>query len=335
MMSKICLYFRNAPEKDRWLPGDRYFRPLARRIVRGRPRMGGVDKVFHNLCLGLDRLGIPYVVNLPFRELQAGDWVGVLGRDRYSLEGYDRENPIVAGIGLMNHPSEWPTLCEDFPVVRYLQHSEWANNIYKSYFKDKCQTWPVGIDTALWVPSNKNKQIDFLIYNKILWDKDRNTDVLLNPLRAELISRGLSFIELNYGCYDERQYKEALQSCRYMLFLCEHESQGIAYLECLSVGVPILAWDQGWCLDPNRFAWGQPHIPASSVPFFDRRCGLTFRNIDEFPDKLTELLDLGRSGTFAPRDYVTEGLTLEKCSSHFLRILRGSGCKASDETSKT
>ena len=127
-MSRICLYYKREPECDRWILGDRYIRPLIRRLVRGKPRAGGIDKVFINLCLGLDKLGIKYEVNLPFKKIKDDDLIGILGRGRNCLNGYDRPNPIVAGIGLMTHPSEWSTLCEDYPVVKYLQHSEWANN---------------------------------------------------------------------------------------------------------------------------------------------------------------------------------------------------------------
>src|SRR5689334_12938444 len=121
-MNRICLYYRREPERNRWVPGDRFVRPLVRRIIRGRPRPGGIDKVFINLCLGLDRLGQHYEVNLPFEQLRDDDRVGVLGVGRYSLVGYDRPNPIVAGIGLMTHPSEWPSLLADYPVAFYLQH---------------------------------------------------------------------------------------------------------------------------------------------------------------------------------------------------------------------
>src|SRR5882757_1913492 len=115
-MSRICLYYRKSPEIDRWVVGDRWVRPLARSLIRGKRRLSGIDKVFQNLCLGLDGLGVNYLVNPPFKELTAADRVGVLGRGRYSLHGYDKPNPIVAGIALMTHPSEWPTLCEDYPV---------------------------------------------------------------------------------------------------------------------------------------------------------------------------------------------------------------------------
>jgi hypothetical protein len=321
-MGRICLYYRNPPERDRWLPGDRFIRPMLRRAIGGPWQPSGVDKVFINLALGLDRLGVHYLVNPPFGALHEDDRVGVLGRGRYALDGYDRPYPIVAGIGLMTHPSEWSDLCEQYPVVRYLQHSTWATEVYKRYFGDKCGTWPVGIDTHAWMPANpRNKKFDFLIYDKIRWQRETLVPRLLDAVKAELARRSLSFMKIRYGRYKEKQYRAALQSCHSMIFLCEHESQGLAYQECLAAGVPVLAWDQGCCLDPNRFKWGQPIIPATSVPYFDERCGVRFRDIGEFPKKLTEFLDLQRSKAFAPRDYVSETLSLEKCSANYLRIL--------------
>jgi hypothetical protein len=318
-MSRICLYFRNPPDRDRWLPGDRFVRPLVQRLWRGH-RPGGLSKVFGNLRLGLDRLGISYLINPPFAVLRPDDRIGVLGIGRHALDGYDRPNPLVAGIGLMTHPSEWPDLCERYPVVRYLQHSAWTNAVYKRYFGDKCEIWPVGIDTESWlVGEPRAKQCDFLIYDKIMWRRDEMVPRLLEPIKAELQRRKLSFMEIRYGQYNEQQYRQALWRSGAMLFLCEHESQGLAYQECLASGVPVLAWDQGWWLDPNRFAWGDPEIPATSVPYFDERCGVRFRDIEEFPERLGEFLD--RRAVMAPRDYILENLTLEKCSGHYLQIL--------------
>jgi len=160
-----------------------------------------------------------------------------------------------------------------------------------------------------------------LIYDKLLWDREALVPLLLDPIRQELQRRDLSYRELRYGEYDEATYKAALQSCSSMIFLSAHESQGLAYQECLASGVPVLAWDPGWYGDPNRLAWGQPEVPATSVPYFDERCGLRFSDATEFSDKLTEFLDLGQSGAFAPRDYVLAQLSLERCSAHFVEIL--------------
>jgi hypothetical protein len=282
--------------------------------------MGGIDKVFVNLCLGLDRLGLRYAVNLPFDQLQDDDCVGVLGRGRYSLDGFDRSNPIVAGIGLMTHPSEWPTLCEDYPVARYLQHSDWTNNIYKPYFGERCAVWPVGIDTETWRPSGEAKDLDILVYDKLLWDREGGESTLIEPCLKLLSDRGLSVVRLVYGTYEESTYRSLVRRSRSMLFFSAHESQGIAYQECLSCDVPVLAWDQGWYLDPNRFQWGTPEIRASSVPYFDSRCGETFRSAHDFEPQLERfLVRLGKQD-FRPREYILENLGLERCSRRFLEF---------------
>jgi hypothetical protein len=320
-MSRLCLYYKPEPAQNRWIKGDRFVRPLARRVLRAPPVLGGVDKVFVNLCLGLDKISVKYEVNLPFAEIRSDDRIGILGRGRTCLEGYEKANPLVAGIGLMTHPSEWPTLCEDYPVAKYLQHSAWTNEIYQSYFGDRCEIWPVGIDTSACKPNGFTKAVDFLIYDKIHWQRERVSRELLGPIRRTLRSKGFSFEEIRYGSYRPADYSSALGRCRAMIFLCEHESQGLAYQECLSCDVPILAWDQGQYLDPNRFSWGVPDIPATSVPYWDERCGLKFKDASEFTVRLDEFLDRQSGGGFAPRDYVVENLTLEKCARRFLAII--------------
>ncbi|MDF5731190.1 MAG: hypothetical protein PUP92_25110 [Rhizonema sp. PD38] len=50
-MSRNCLYYIREPKQVSWLLGDRYVRLVIRRVFRGAPRLGCVDKVFINLCL--------------------------------------------------------------------------------------------------------------------------------------------------------------------------------------------------------------------------------------------------------------------------------------------
>jgi len=321
---RLSLHYLPEPERDRWLPGDRWVRPLVRRLVRGRPRPGGLDKVFLNLRLGLDRLRLPYEVNLPYRRLRPGDLVGVLGRGRHCLEDYARPEPLVAGIGLMTHPSQWPTLLSDHPVACYLQHSAWTADVYRPFFGDRCAVWPVGIDTVAWQPrvNSADKPFDFLLYDKIPWDRDGWEDRLVRPMRETLARGGLSHRVIRYGEYQPGEYRAALDQCRAVLCLSPHESQGLAYQEAMAAGVPILAWDPGFCQDPERFAWGQPVIPTTSVPYFDARCGRRFADLAEFERELPRFLEDLRAGRLAPRDFVLEHLTVEKCSRHFVEILQ-------------
>lgn len=319
----IHLIYKNPPETDRWVPGDRWVRPLVRRLVRGPRVPSGIDKVFLNLAAGLRELGVPFRVNARWRDIQPGDQVGVLGRDRACLAGYDRPNPIVAGVALMTHPSEWPTLCEDYPVALYVQHCEWAINLYRPFYGAKrCAIWPVGIDTAAWSPAPAaGKTTDFLLYDKVRWEHDRYERELIEPVRTSLRAAGCSFEEIRYGHYRPGHYAAALGRCRALLFLCEHESQGLAYQEAMSAGLQVLAWDPGEWLDPARFAWGTPHVPATSVPYFDSRCGERFRDKAAFPGALALFLERLRSGAYTPRDYMLENLTLATSARRYLALL--------------
>ncbi len=322
---RLCLTYIYPPETDRWMPGDRWWRPLVRRVVRGPKRPGGLDKVYINLRLGLDRLRLPYEVNVPFDRLRPDDLVGVLGRGRQSLNGYKRRERLVAGIGLMTHPSEWPTLFEEYPVACYLQHSTWAADVYRRQFGDEaCAEWAVGIDTVAWAPKTRpqDKPIDFLIYDKLRWNRPSGTTQLLDPIRAALESSGKSSMTLRYGEYTPAEYETALQRCRAAIFVSSHESQGIACQEAMAAGVPVFAWDPGRCLDPARFAWGEPNLPATSVPFFDSRCGDRFKDAGDFRRKLPAFLDALAAGRYAPRDYILENLTVEKCAQRFVDLLR-------------
>jgi len=319
----IHLRYFTPPETDRWVPGDRWVRPIVRRIVRGPRVPSGIDKVFLNLAAGLRKIGEPFRVNRPWREIRPGDRVGVIGRDRAALAGYDRPNPIVAGVALMTHPSEWPTLCRDYPVARYVQHCQWAIDIYRPYYGDEvCAVWPVGIDTDAWQPAPADeRRCDFLLYNKIRWHHAAMDRDLVEPIRAHLRRAGLTFEEIRYGAYRPEDYTAALRRCRAMLFICEHESQGLAYQEALSAGVPVLAWDPGEWLDPRRFEWGTPHVPASSVPYFDARCGERFPNYAAFGEALGIFQDRLRAGRYSPRDYILENLTLERSAHRYVGLL--------------
>jgi hypothetical protein len=325
-MSRTCLYFKQEPETDRWLPGDRFFRPLIRQVIRGKPKyISGVDRIFVNLCTGLDRLDVRYEINLPFSKLKDDDRVGVMGRGRHVLACYDRPNVIVAGPYLMTHPSEWPTLCQDFRVGKYLQHCEWANDIYKPYFGERCTVWAHGVDTGKWAPSPQKKDLDVLLYDKVRWDREKLEPTLIQPIREALQRRSLKFAEIRYGFYNEDEYRNLLARTRAMVFLVEHESQGSACQECLSCDVPILAWDQGWYRDPARLQWGgEPDIPVSSVPYFDARCGRTFKSCLDFEGQLDCFWQSVKEGELRPREFVLENLTLEKCARDYLRILEES-----------
>lgn len=321
-MSIIHLYFRIKPQKDRFIPGDRYLISLLRKLIRPK-KVSGLERVFINLCSGFDELKVKYDTNLPFKKIKPGEPVIVLGHGHYALQGYDRPNAIIAGIGLMTHPASWPNLCTEYPVVKYLQHSEWTKNVYVPYYgADKCDLWPAGIDTDKWAPVEKiEKKYDLLIYNKIMWNKEETNAGLKMPIMQLLDAQGLTYQEIMYGQYQENEYRSLLQQCKAMLFLCEHESQGFACCEAMAMNVPVFAWDQGWWLDPHRFEWNDPVVPATSVPFFNETCGMSFKDLQAFEANFSLFWQKVAAAAFEPRKYILENLTLKKSAERMLAIV--------------
>jgi hypothetical protein len=66
----------------------------------------------------------------------------------------------------------------------------------------------------------------------------------------------------------------------------------------------VLAWNNGFWLDPLWKRFSAVKIPASSVPFFSEECGGTFRDVSEFDGALSAF-------SFTPRAYVTANLTMK------------------------
>lgn len=313
--------FYQEPDPDRWVPFDRYPRRIVRRLLRGPARPGGQKMVFLNLMKGLDRLGVPYRVN-DFRHARRhpDELACVVGKPQLVL---DRKwsNPILFGASVFSHPIDHGDLLDTTTVRHVLVPGPWILDMFRPYYGDRVSAWPVGIDTEKWAPADVPKTTDVLLYNKVRWEKEHYDEVLVQPIRDELARRGLTTTELRYGSYGPPDLAEAVRTCRAAIFLCEHETQGIAYQQILSSGVPILAWDRGgeW-QDPEYHPDRVRYAEVSSVPYWDERCGLTFPDAAAFPDALVAFWDGVESGRFAPRDYVLENLTLEKSAQEYVDV---------------
>lgn len=327
--------FYEEPEGDRWLPFDRYPRRIIRRIVRGAPRVSGQRRVFLNLCAGLDLLGVKYRVN-DYRHIRAHpDILACIIGKPFVLDKIPWKNPILFGAAVYSHPLNDPDLLKRLPIQKVLVPGEWMRQMCEPHWGEQVVAWPVGIDTEKWKPASEEQRsgvmgqisdlrsVDFLIYDKVRWEHDRYEAELLQPIRAELKKRDLTFQEIRYGFYEEEDFGQLLGRCNAMIFLCEHETQGIAYQQALACGVPILAWDRGgFWQDPEFFPHRVKFAPVSSVPYWDDRCGVKFPGIQEFSARLEEFIDRQKSQALHPRDYVLENLTLEKCARQYLEILQ-------------
>ena len=321
-MKPLNLFYEE-PDSDRWLPLDRYPRQVIRRFIRDKPKIGGQKRVFLNLCAGLKRLNVRYRVN-DYRYIkQHPDEVACIIGKPHVLNKIEWENPILFGAAVFSHPCDDPKLLERLPVKRILVPGEWMRQMCERFYGKHVLAWSVGIDTDTWTPiPDECKDIDILLYDKVRWEHELYEKELIAPIQSYLEQHGLKTAVIRYGFYREEEFHSLLAKSRGMVFLCEHETQGIAYQQTLSCGVPILAWERGgYWQDPSYFPNKVKFAPVSSVPYWDNRCGVKFKDISEFPVKLEEFLDKLNCQQFSPRDYILENLTLEKCARHYLEIL--------------
>lgn len=331
MKTPLHLYDLAAVDEPRWIPGDQYPRALIRTLLRpwrGRPP-GGLAKVTQNLCLGLDQIGQPWRLHRKPQLDRSPDPVGILHGPPDQVRLVARARPCVTGVGVLDFPDQWPTLFTDTRAAFHLQACEWAAAYYRPVFGDRIRIWPVGIDTETLSPQpGVVKEFDFLIYNKLRWPEEHPEPNLREQVIRTLTKQNLTFTEIGYGRYPkgkENTYHALLARSRAMLFLCENETQGIAYNEALSLGVPILAWNPRRWLDPNRHAHGLSECPASSIPYWDERCGEEFRNLAALPAALDRFMERMHGGFYQPRDYILENLTLERCSRQYISLIEEAG----------
>lgn len=314
--------FYEAPDGDRWLPFDRYPRRLIRRVVRGTPSPGGQTRVFLNLCAGLDRIGVQYRVNdYRYAKRNPGVLACIVGK-HFVLDKIEWKNPILFGAAVYSHPLDDPNLFERLPVKKVLVPGPWMKEMWQPHWGGAVDAWAVGINTDKWRPSNlEHKAIDVLLYDKVRWEHDRFEESLIEPIRMILRNCKKSFREIRYGSYREEDFHTALSQCRTMIFLCEHETQGIAYQQALSCDVPILSWDRGgYWQDPSYYPHKVKFEPVTSVPYWDERCGQRFLDVVDFPAKWQEFWENAEAGHFKPRDFILENLTLERCARQYVEL---------------
>jgi glycosyltransferase involved in cell wall biosynthesis len=318
---KIILLFYREVETDKFFKNDRYLKRVLRplyELTHRRQKKTGFAVSFALLRRALEREGFAVRVN-DYRLARKFPRhpVGLVGYP-VLLEDWRLPNPALLGPSLYDHPMLAPRLMEDERFKAYLVLAQWTCDMFYPFYREACVRWHAGIDTDAWKDASAHvKDVDFLIYDKIRWEHDRLAAELLDPIRRSLEARGLRTQILRYKYHDHSTYRRLLERSRALLFLCEHETQGLAYQEALASNVPVLAWDNGFWLDPLWRKVSHSMIPASSVPYFSVQCGEKFADLSEFEAALARFLE--KLPRLRPRDYVIDNLSMKQSAQIYAR----------------
>lgn len=230
---------------------------------------------------------------------------------------YQTNDPVLMGPNLFVLPTDNPSLCKMFD--HFVVPSQWVKDKYETFElmegKD-IQIWSVGIDTQDW-PMHPNFYIDMkgnepdcLIYFKNRSEQD------LAVVEAICRKFGLKYEVLKYGNYQEHDLKKLAYNSKFAILLTGTESQGIAYMQLLSTNTPCYVFNSPtWKSEDGRYSF-----PATSVPYWDDRCGYKSDKVDL--EHFKEFLDKVEANAFSPREYILENHTLEKAAKNYYNLLR-------------
>ncbi|HEY4442543.1 MAG TPA: hypothetical protein VGN14_18960 [Candidatus Elarobacter sp.] len=330
----VLLFFEDR-DRDTFVRGDRRMRRRLRKAVApfrpGKQSVTGFEMSFTYLCLALRHVGqIVHVNDYRLARQNPTYPVGICGYT-HVLDDWTLPNPALLGPGLFDHPKQRPDLLDDERFRYYLIRCDWMRDMFAAvYDEQKLRYWFAGIDLEPWPDtSGFSKDVDVLVYDKIRWDRETLVPAFLEPMLAELRRRSLRYEVVRYTRYTQAEYAKLLGRSRSLLFLCESETQGRAYQEALASNVPVLAWDPGLWLDPNRVQWESEPVKAESVPYFSAECGERFRDLGAFTPALDRFWE--RLGRYTPRRYVAAKLSLEESARVYLNGYFATSVRAAAE----
>jgi len=185
-------------------------------------------------------------------------------------------------------------------------------NKYETTRGIKLVTIPFGVDTRNFceiLPPSSRSGV-FVYY------KHRNPTELAY-LGQFLQKQNIQYEFFNYSQrYEEANYLRHLQQSRYGIWLDAHESQGFALQEALSCNVPLLVWS----VTSMNQEYGQRYddIPATTVPYWDARCGEVFYKEEELEATFSRFMTKLAQDAYRPRDYIVENLSIEMCELKFI-----------------
>lgn len=273
-------------------------------------RMSGPPKVRLNLKKSLEESNIKYVVNQDVYEKNF-----MLEYDVNLYKIHEKLEHQSCFIG----PHFWPfetygKFLVDNPQYynQLIVPSQWVKDLLLLKFgvnENKVSVWPVGIGKF---DIQKSITYDCLVYFK----RRKNNE--LEKCIKFLEEKNLSYKIISYGDYDESTFKSLLSQSKFCFLINGSESQGIAVQEIMNSNTPLFVWDISEWLDQGE----EYKVPATSVPYWDERCGEKFYFESEMEKVFSKFYD--RIETYKPKKFIEQNLSFQKSAEILLEILNAS-----------
>ena len=269
--------------------------------------MNGPHKVVNNLIKSLDQENIDYAIN---EEKYEHNFLVQYDATAHEKHSKIEQNTTIIGPQVWLFDGYGQFLIENQNYYKkIIAPSQWVKDKFTNKFnlpENKVAVWPVGIEEF-----NNIREVN---YDCLIYFKRRNQEEL-DAVKKFLVDNGFSYRMVEYGAYGEDGFKQLVNSAKFCFLINGTESQGIAVQEIMSMGVPIIAWDIKEWLDQGEAY----RVPATSIPYWDERCGEVFFNIDDLEvtfSKFYATLD-----KYDPKAFIKDNLSFECSVKTLLDIL--------------
>jgi len=178
---------------------------------------------------------------------------------------------------------------------------------FNNISEKKIHVWPIGINTEMFTEIPEiDKEWDCLIYFK---SKKTNH---LNRIKNMLGAYKLNYKTLTYGQYNNTDIIKYANKCKFAIVLGSTETQGIAIMEIMSCNLPCFV------LDPTKF---KSYTKATSVPYFDKTCGIKSSFNKNFTKDFEQFLNL--ISLYNPRQYILNNHSMQISTKNLIKIIEG------------
>jgi hypothetical protein len=195
--------------------------------------------------------------------------------------------------------------------------SEWVCSYVKCFKETRNIRFiklPFGVDTDKFKENPLIEKTEVFVYYK-----QRHPEELQYVLNF-LNSKNITYRIFDYTSrYSEEDFLQHLQKSKYGIWIGRHESQGFALQEALSCNVPLCVW--GVQNMSQEFGSNYFPYPASTVPYWDSRCGEIFYLEKDFNSVFDTFLSRLNEESYSPRDFVIENLSMDVCEKKLINMV--------------
>lgn len=223
---------------------------------------------------------------------------------------------LIAGPNIATYPDEENSILTHKEIDICLVPSNWVKEMYEEIspsLKRRIKIWPAGVNQTYWSP--KYNAVPSKTENILIYIKGSHNKVLLEGINILLKKNRFNTVEIEYGSYSQKTYKNLLNWANLVIVIGGTESQGIAMAEAWSMNVPTLVLANEMWIRP-----GGAKFVSSSSPYLSPATGIFFTNLKDLMSDLEEWHE--RRLKYNPRAWILKNMTDTLCGQKLLNLMR-------------